>query len=100
MDNLNVILGPIITEKAMNDASKGKYTFKVAVNAGKHDIKKAVESAYKVNVLKISTVIVKGRSSKTGIRRVERVQSSFKKAIVKVKEGQKIGMFDSGSSTK
>ena len=40
MDALKVIIGPIITEKSMNEASKGRYTFKVFNNANKNDIKK------------------------------------------------------------
>ncbi len=97
MDALKVLLGPIISEKSMNEASKGRYTFKVAKDANKKDIKKAVEDKFKVNVLKTSTVIVKGRSSRSGVRRIETVQSAFKKAIVTLKEGQKIGIFDAGA---
>jgi large subunit ribosomal protein L23 len=91
---LDVILGPIISEKSMNDASKGKYTFKVTVKAGKADIKKAVEERYKVNAIKISTITVKGRSVRAGAKRLEIAKSVFKKAIVTVKAGQKISIFD------
>jgi large subunit ribosomal protein L23 len=91
---LDVILGPIISEKSMNDASKGKYTFKVTIKAGKADIKKAVEERYKVNVLKMSTMTIKGRSARAGAKRLEIAKSPFKKAIVTVKAGQKIGIFD------
>jgi len=91
---LNVILGPIISEKSMNDASKGKYTFKVTVKAGKADIKKAVEEKYKVDAIKISTITIKGRSVRAGAKRLEIARSPFKKAIVTVKAGQKIAAFD------
>jgi large subunit ribosomal protein L23 len=91
---LDVILGPIISEKSMNDASKGRYTFKVTVKAGKADIKKAVEEKFKVNAVKISTVTVKGRTVRAGIKRTEITRSPFKKAIVTVKAGQKIAIFD------
>lgn len=97
MDALKILLGPVITEKSMSEASKGRYTFKVFNAAGKADIRKAVEDKFKVNVLKISTVTTKGRSLKTGIRRVERVKQPFKKAMVTLREGQKIALFDSGS---
>ena len=91
---LNVILGPIISEKSMNDAAKGKYTFKVTVKAGKADIKKAVEEKYKVNAVKISTITIKGRSVRAGAKRTETSRSPFKKAIVTVQSGQKIPVFD------
>ena len=91
---VDVILGPIISEKSMNDASKGKYTFKVTIKAGKADIKKAVEERYKVNAIKISTITVKGRSVRAGAKRLEVAKSVFKKAIVTVKAGQKISIFD------
>lgn len=97
MDALKILLGPVITEKAMSEASKGRYTFKVFSAANKNDIRKAVEDKFKVNVLKISTVTIKGRSSRAGIRRVEKIKQPFKKAVVSLKEGQKIALFDSGS---
>ncbi|MGA2968098.1 MAG: 50S ribosomal protein L23 [Candidatus Levyibacteriota bacterium] len=91
---VNVIIGPIISEKSMNDASKGRYTFKVSLKAGKRDIKKAVEEKFKVNAVKISTVTVKGRTVRAGAKRNEIIRSPFKKAVVTVKEGQKIAIFD------
>lgn len=97
MDIIKVILGPIISEKSMSEASRGKYTFKISKEAGKKDIKKAVEEKFKVNVLKISTVVVKGKSTRTGIRRIETLKTVYKKALVTVKEGQKIALFDQGS---
>jgi large subunit ribosomal protein L23 len=97
MDALKILLGPVISEKSMSEASRGRYTFKVFSAAGKNDIRKAVEDKFKVNVLKISTVTIKGRSSRTGIRRVEKTKQPFKKAMVTLKTGQKIALFDSGS---
>jgi large subunit ribosomal protein L23 len=97
MNSLNVILGPIISEKSMTDAASGKYTFKVSVESTKPEIKKAIEEQFKVNVLKVATITVKGRSSKTGIRRVESLKQPFKKAIALLKVGQKISIFDSGA---
>ncbi|MEK7159998.1 MAG: 50S ribosomal protein L23 [Patescibacteria group bacterium] len=97
MDALRIILRPIITEKSMNEASKGRYTFKVFSSANKNDIKKAVENKFKVNVLKTTTILVKGRRSRRGTRRVEVLNQAFKKAIVTLKAGQKIALFDTGS---
>lgn len=96
MNSLNVILGPIISEKSMTDAAKGKYTFKVTVQATKREIRKAIEEQFKVNVLKVATITVKGRSSRNGIRRVEAVKQPFKKAIALLKKDQKISLFEAG----
>lgn len=92
-----IILGPVISEKSMNESGKGRYTFKVSMESDKRSIKKAVEEKFKVNVIKISTVIVKGRSARSGVRRIEALKSAFKKAIVTVKTGQKISIFDTGA---
>jgi large subunit ribosomal protein L23 len=94
---INVIIAPVISEKSMDSAAKGRYTFRVNARATKHEIKKAVEEKFKVNVLKISTITIKGRSVRAGVRRTEVLQSPFKKAVVTVKEGQKIAIFDSGA---
>ena len=66
MNTLSVVLGPIISEKSMNDAAKGKYTFKVSIQSTKKEIKKAIEEQFKVNVLKVATMTIKGRSSRNG----------------------------------
>lgn len=97
MDAIKVILGPVISEKSMAEASNGRYTFKISKEAGKYDIKKAVEEKFKVNVLKITTTVVKGRRGRTGTRRIEVSQTPFKKALITVKAGQKIALFDQGA---
>lgn len=95
--NTQIILAPLITEKSMLDANNGKYTFRVAAKANKNDIKKEVEKRFKVNVVKISTITIKGRSVRAGIKRIEVKRSAFKKAIVKVGKDQKIGLFETQS---
>lgn len=93
---MDVIISPLITEKSMIDAGKGKFTFRVNKAANKNDIKKAVESNFSVHVTHVSTSILKGKSMRTGIRRTEKSISSSKKAIVTLKTGEKIGMFELG----
>ncbi len=85
----SVLQSPCITEKAVNMSSTGNfYVFHVTTDANKVEIKNAIEERYKVNVIQIRTIniprkkISKGR--KIGYR------SGYKKAIVKIKEGQKI----------
>lgn len=78
----------------MQDASLGKFTFKVAVSANKHLIKSVIENQFKVKVLKIYTSLVKGKTDRKGVRREEFVKSTFKKAIVRLPKDQKIALFD------
>ena len=91
-----IIISPVITEKSMNDVSKGRYTFRVDNKANKNEIKKEVEKRFTVNVTNISTVTIKGRTARRGSRRNEVKLQPFKKAVVTLKAGQKIGMFESG----
>lgn len=96
MDLQDVIIKPIISEKSMSQAANEKFTFKVASKADKKLIKCAIEKKFKVNVLSVSTSMVKGKGRKVGTRRKEVVSSSWKKATVKVAKGQKIDLFDVG----
>ena len=96
---MNVILGPVITEKSMKDANLGKFTFKVSKKADKNQIKKAVEGKFKVNVVDVATIIVKPKQ-KTSFQRHIVTTPSWKKAIVKVLKDQKIALFDLGGKKK
>ena len=93
---MNIIISPIITEKSMIDAGNGKFTFKVDRFSTKGAIKKVVEKKFKVHVTSVSTSILKGKSMRTGSRRTERKLMPTKKAIVTLKKGEKIGMFELG----
>lgn len=97
--NLNIIIKPIISEKSMSQVGLGKFTFEVAKSAGKNEIKKEVEKNFKVNVVSVATIVVKGRKKRTGTRRTEVAESSFKKAIVRLKPGQKIDLFEAGGKS-
>lgn len=97
---MNIIISPIITEKSMVLASSGKYSFVVNKNANKEDIKNAVEKSFNVKVIKVATSIVKGRTARTGQRRIEKKITPFKKAIVALKTGDKIGLFELGEEKK
>jgi len=94
--NFDVIIAPLISEKSMNDAGFGKFTFKVSKKADKKQIREEVEDKFKVNVLSIATSIVKGKKRRFGANRTEVTLSSWKKAIVKLKAGQKIDVFETG----
>ena len=89
-----IILAPLITEQSINEAGKGKFTFKVSKQADKMQIRKQIEEKFKVNVISVSTSIVKGKKRRFGAKRTEVALPSWKKATVRLSEGQKIGLFD------
>ncbi len=76
----DIIIKPVITEKSMDGLQAGKYTFKVAKDATKPEIKKAVEKLFGVEVDKVTTMNVKGKMKRLG--RYEGMTASWKKAIV------------------
>ena len=94
MEPNKVLTKAIITEKSMNDAASGWYTFAVRQRASKGEIKKAVESQFKVDVLNVRTIVVKGKSKRVGRRRQEVKLSPWKKAKVKLGPEQKIDLFE------
>ena len=89
----DTIIKPIITEKAMSGMAMKKYTFKVAKNANKIEIAKAIEEIFKVDVAKVNTVSVRGRLRRQG--KHQGYTPSWTKAVVTLKEGSKgIEFFD------
>lgn len=96
MNIRDVIIAPVITEKSMSDAAKGRYTFKVGTDTNKPLIKQAIEGKFKVKVLKIMTSMVKGKTDRRGVKREEYVKTAWKKATVQLAKDQKIALFDVG----
>ncbi|HXS15329.1 MAG TPA: 50S ribosomal protein L23 [Candidatus Saccharimonadales bacterium] len=96
MNTTNTIVSPVITERSMNDAQNSKFTFIVALNADKNEIKRAIEDAFKVHVIGVSTVIIKGKTMRVGKKRTEKTITPVKKAIVALTKGEKIDLFDLG----
>ncbi len=76
----DIILKPVITEQSMDNLQEGKYTFKVAKDATKSEIKKAVETLFGVEVAKVNTLNIKGKQKRLG--RFVGTTASWKKAIV------------------
>ncbi|MGB8992515.1 MAG: 50S ribosomal protein L23 [Desulfobaccales bacterium] len=85
----HLIKGPIITEKthAMREAAN-KVTFRVAVKANKIEIRKAIEELFKVKVLGVNTVRMRGKAKRMG--KTEGMRPNWKKAIVTLAPGEKI----------
>ncbi len=95
-----IIVKPIITEKAMNSVDSRKYTFAVSKKANKSAIKSAIKHSFNVSVISVSTSVMKGKTKVTGTRRVEKPESEWKKATVRLKKGEKISLFESGTDEK
>ncbi|AUD62264.1 50S ribosomal protein L23 [Tenericutes bacterium MO-XQ] len=87
-----IIKAPIITEQSTQlIESQNRYTFKVEKSANKVEIKKAIEAIFNVKVLSVNTVNVLPKFKRMG--KYEGYKSAYKKAIVKIAEGQKIDAF-------
>ncbi|MCR4804303.1 MAG: 50S ribosomal protein L23 [Clostridia bacterium] len=90
----DVIITPVITEKAMDDAADKKYTFKVAADATKPEIKAAVEEAFGVTVVKVNVSNYDGKIKRQG-KYVGRTPG-YKKATVTLSESSKTIEFFEG----
>lgn len=93
MENLrDVLIRPVITEKANNMMQDNKYTFIVPLTANKIEIRQAVEKIFKVKVVGVNTIRVMGKMKRMGRNQGKR--PDYKKAIVKVAPGQSIELFE------
>ena len=84
----DIVIAPIITEQSMEDLDIKKYAFKVAKNASKIEIKKAVEEIFDVKVIKITTENVHPKHKRTGAYPMGKT-ASWKKAVVKLSADSK-----------
>lgn len=88
MSTYDVILSPVITEKATKLTETNQVVFRVSLDATKPKIAKAVEELFKVKVTGVNTVRIKGKTKAFRGRPYRR--SDYKKAIVTLAEGQQI----------
>ena len=94
---MGIIIKPIVTEKqtAITESMSNRFGFRVSPAANKLQIKQAIEDMYKVTVVDVNTMNYSGkrksRNTKAGV--VHGKQSSFKKAIVTLKDGESIDFF-------
>ena len=89
-----ILKKPIITEQSLTDAAKGEYTFDVDLASTKGQIKEAVETYFGVNVVRVRTARLSGKTKRVGKLRREIKKNDRKKAIIKIKSGQKIDIFE------
>ena len=84
------ILSPLVTEKATALSESGQVVFRVTLDATKPEIKAAVEGLFNVKVLAVNTLVVKGKAKRFRGRSGQR--SDWKKAMVRLAEGQSIDL--------
>jgi large subunit ribosomal protein L23 len=91
--NVNdVLIKPLITEKNTMLGAQGKYTFKIDRRANKAQVRQAVQAIFKVDVTAVNTISVPPKTRRVG-RTVGKTQS-WKKAVVTVRPGQRIELFE------
>jgi large subunit ribosomal protein L23 len=94
-----IILAPVVSEKSIDESSRGKYTFRVHPDANKIQIKAAIEELYKtdkVEVVAVNVLTTQAKTKSRGTRRgrVSGTTSPWRKAIVTLAPGQKIQFFE------
>tara|TARA_B100000029_G_scaffold504556_1_gene583627 strand:- start:2153 stop:2446 length:294 start_codon:yes stop_codon:yes gene_type:complete len=87
---LDKIISPNVTEKSTSLSEHNKIVFKVHKGANKDSIKKSIEKIFKVKVVKINTINLKGKVKM--VRNRKAFKPSYKKAIVTLKKGQSIDL--------
>ena len=88
------LIRPVITEKSMLAASRGQFTFAVLLASSKHQVKEVVESTFKVNVTSINILRRHVPAKGTGSKRLMGNSRQERFAILTLKKGQSIELFD------
>jgi len=91
MDATQIIIRPVVSEKSYVLATAGKYTFRVHDDAHKTQLKQAIEDLFDVRVVDVATMSVKGKPKRRGYTSGSR--RSWKKAVVQLREGDQIPIF-------
>lgn len=94
-----IIRRPIITERSLALANQeNTYSFEVATTATKNQIKSHIEELYGVEVIRVRTIMRQATQQRTGKRRLLSATQKTKKALVTLKTGQTISLFDVGGT--
>jgi len=95
VNSYEVLRRPVITEKNTMLNTEGKYIFEVAQDANKLDVKRAVEEVFKVEVAAVNVINVRGKLKHSpGRRRTAGMTRSWKKAVVTLKPGSRIELYE------
>ena len=92
MEARDILIRPIVTEKSTALMEQGKYTFRVPLAATKVQIRQAVEQIFKVKVQAVNTMRYEGKLKRMG--RTQGRRSDWKKAVVTLKPGEAIELFE------
>jgi large subunit ribosomal protein L23 len=91
-----IIVKPVISEKSMDETQRGKYTFRVHIDANKLMVKEAIETLFNVDVVNVNVSTSKAKEKSRNRRRGRQIgwTSPWKKAVVTLAAGQKIEFFE------
>ena len=94
-----IIVRPVVSEKSIDQSTRGRYTFRVHPKANKIQIKHAIEELYatdKVKVVSVNVLTTKAKEKSRGTKRgrIKGYTSSWRKAVVTLAAGQKIQFFE------
>jgi large subunit ribosomal protein L23 len=95
-----LLIKPLITEKALAEAAKKKYTFKVKLSATKPEIRRVVEKTFGVKVTAMQTAIVHGKKYRRGKGWLVKKKTDWKKAVVTIQPDKQIDLFEVTETTK
>jgi large subunit ribosomal protein L23 len=93
-DPRDVLIAPVVSEKSYGLLEENVYTFKVATDASKPEIKQAVESIFDVTVLKVNTLNRKGKRKRNRRNGTFGKRADTKRAMVTLAEGDEIDLFE------
>jgi large subunit ribosomal protein L23 len=92
MDYNDIIIRPVVSEKTSDMVAHRKYAFRVSMKANKHIVKKAIKELFNVTVEKVNIIVVRGKRKR--VRHQYGITPAWKKAVVTLKDGQKIELFE------
>ena len=92
MNLFEILRRPLVTEKSTKLSERNQYVFEVDKRSNKDQVRLAVEKAFKVGVISVNIISVPGETKRMGRRAIKR--PSWKKAVVTLKEGDKIQFFE------
>lgn len=93
---IRVIRKPVLTEKSLQEAADGKFTFEVDLKSNKKQIASEIKKSFKVDVQSVRTRILKGKRVRVRGTFRQKKGAVLKRATVKLAEGQKISVFETG----
>ena len=88
----DILITPVVSEKSYAEIENGKYSFRIHPDAHKTQVRQAVEELFDVKVDAVNIIQVRSKPKRRGL--IKGTRSGWKKAIVEVKAGEKIDIFE------